>query len=361
MRNEMKWTVALLVVVAGFFAVFPSYASAYDWPVKPFHRQHAIRGTFDDPRISTRNIYTPGSGTMSFHFGVDIAVPDGTPVYAVKGGRVHIRRNRPTDVGVMSRSGGPKRRRVFGYWHIETVVKNRQLVHKHQLLGYVLRQGFEHVHFSEWLRGRYVNPLRRGGLAPYRDHRKPTIVSVSTWNGEYQPLGQVAVSGTVGLVVNAFDPPVIKTSWPIVLPPTVIRWKLIDEYGMVLRDKKPVDFHRFYTGLLTDVYAPRTLQNGPVQTGVYNFWLTEMLDTTQLEDGAYKLIVYVTDIRGNRSVKACRFVVSNEPAPVTSAANGSSPLDAPLVVSEPEYGAVVRRSAAAFPIEMQRRICSLQA
>src|SRR6267142_282859 len=55
--------------------------SAYGWPVKPFDRQHPVRAFLNDPRIG-RN------GVISFHFGIDVAAPDGAPVYAVQGGTV---------------------------------------------------------------------------------------------------------------------------------------------------------------------------------------------------------------------------------------------------------------------------------
>ena len=63
--------------------MLPSVAHAYGWPVKPFNRMHAIRGTFDDPRFHVAPDLT-WKGT--FHFGVDISAPDGTPVYAVEPG-----------------------------------------------------------------------------------------------------------------------------------------------------------------------------------------------------------------------------------------------------------------------------------
>ena len=54
----------------------------YSWPLKPFDRAHPVRGYFNDPRISGRS--------RAFHFGIDISAPNGTPVYAVRGGVVHL-------------------------------------------------------------------------------------------------------------------------------------------------------------------------------------------------------------------------------------------------------------------------------
>ena len=44
-------------------------------PVKPFDEQHPVRGFFCDPRIGAK-------GSKAFHFGVDVAAPDGTAVAA---------------------------------------------------------------------------------------------------------------------------------------------------------------------------------------------------------------------------------------------------------------------------------------
>ena len=87
-------------------------ASAYSWPVKPFHKPHPIRGTFGDPRF-----HLDAEGELSaFHFGVDIVARDGAPVYAVEPGVV-VRRH-----ATRSRSAVPSGRR-FGYWHVRPVVK----------------------------------------------------------------------------------------------------------------------------------------------------------------------------------------------------------------------------------------------
>ena len=56
---------------------------AHGWPVKPFNRQHPVRGLLGDPRVG-------GGGGKSFHFGVDVSALDGTAVHAVKGGRISI-------------------------------------------------------------------------------------------------------------------------------------------------------------------------------------------------------------------------------------------------------------------------------
>jgi hypothetical protein len=75
--------VAMLVgparsVLVGSPCAHPAWTRlSYGWPIKPFHRQHPIRGYFGDPRTlawegqpGLDSELTPGS--FSFHNGVDI-------------------------------------------------------------------------------------------------------------------------------------------------------------------------------------------------------------------------------------------------------------------------------------------------
>ena len=91
----------------------------YPWPLKPFDRPHPVRGYFNDPRIS--------GTSRAFHFGIDISAPNGTPVYAVRGGIVHLEGARSLSVA----DGDVD----FGYWHVVPAVGHLQRVERHQLLG----------------------------------------------------------------------------------------------------------------------------------------------------------------------------------------------------------------------------------
>ena len=93
----------------------------YSWPLQPFDRAHPVRGFFNDPRIS--------GATKAFHFGVDISAPNGTPVYAVAAGQVHLE-----DARAISVAAGDV---DFGYWHVVPVVRHREVVARHQLLGHI--------------------------------------------------------------------------------------------------------------------------------------------------------------------------------------------------------------------------------
>src|SRR5437763_201444 len=191
-------------------------AAAYPWPVRPFDKPHAIRGAFDDPRF-----HLGSEGALSaFHFGVDIAVRDGTPVYAVAPG--YVRRTN-VDVTVHRPNG-----RAFGYWHIRPVVRRGQHVRLHQLLGYVL-PGWGHVHLAESYLGAYRNPLRRGALTPFRDRTRPTVASVQLFSAAGRAFDLGHVAGLFDAVAQIYDTPPIapRPPWDIArLTPSVIWWGL---------------------------------------------------------------------------------------------------------------------------------------
>src|SRR5919201_3333862 len=86
----------------------PQARAAYDWPIKPFGRQHQVRAYLDDPRVlgSQRN----------FHIGIDIGCPGGTPVYAIEAGLARHGRN-ATVVAVRAPHPPPS------YWHIPPGVR----------------------------------------------------------------------------------------------------------------------------------------------------------------------------------------------------------------------------------------------
>jgi hypothetical protein len=223
-----------------------SLAGSYDWPLKPFDRQHPVRAFLNDPRIAK-------SGRGAFHFGIDIAAPDGTPVYSVEAGTVYF--DSPCAIAVVA----PDRSHSFGYWHILPAVKSHQRVRRHQLLGWI-RKGWEHVHFAERRGGDYVNPLRPGGIGPYVDRTAPTVTAV--WF-----TGQA-------IVVEARDTP-----WPAVpgawrgepVTPALLRWRVAGTSAW----STFVDFRRSMLPAtrFESVYAPQTLQNHKGIPGRFCFYM----------------------------------------------------------------------------------------
>ena len=251
-----------------------SRTSTYDWPLKPFDRQHPVRGNLDDPRIAPKS--------AAFHFGIDIAAPDGTPVYAVEAGTVYF--NSPVAIAVVV----PDRSRAFGYWHIVPAVKSHQFVHRHELLGYI-GKGWEHLHFAESTHGSYLNPLRDGGIGPYRDSTVPSIDWIGVQHGN--------------LVTVAHDSQSIPVpgAWraePVT--PALLRWRVAGGVWHVA-----VDFRSTMlpASRFASVYTSATRQNHKGIAGRFSFYLVRGAEAQRLLTGGAPIEVEATDIAGNRVVE----------------------------------------------------------
>ena len=316
MSRKRSLVVTLGVVAAAL--ILPSYASAaYGWPIKPFNRQHPVRGQINDPRMDGSTSDT--STSLTFHSGVDIATPDGTAVYSVAPGRVHYLNRSESAIAVRRTNVAI----VFEYWHIVPVVGNRARVKRHTLLGYV-EQGRGHVHFAQKENNIYVNPLRRGGLTPYTDTKPPTINKVSYYDGDGADhnLDNAVVSGKIRIVVNAYDTQELTSNWPkAVVTPAWIGWELIDASGRKIEHKHRDFGRKLYRVNAVDIFAPGTLKNGMKKgsfvVGNYNYWIGPERNTTRVQSGAYRLITTVTDVRGNKTKEVVNFTVANTAAGTT--------------------------------------------
>ena len=253
--------------------LLPVAASAYSWPIRPFYKQHAIRGYFNDPRLS--------GDEKGFHFGVDISAEDGTSVYAIEAGRAG-------STGRRSRSARTRGGNLLSYWHVLPVVKTRQRVRKHQLIGYV-RPGAEHVHLAEYKEGTYINPLRLGGLAPYIDDTSADPEAHLLLVRDPRAAGQVA--GIVDITADVHDllplplpPAEWQQAW---LAPTLIRWRIVQGQIMLRPWETAVDFRRyvFPLSLFDFVYGPGTFQNKENRAGRYEYYLAHQFDTRSLPNG----------------------------------------------------------------------------
>jgi murein DD-endopeptidase MepM/ murein hydrolase activator NlpD len=249
--------------------------STYGWPVKPFSRQHPVRGFMNDPR-------------STFHFGIDIAVPDGTAVYAVAAGTAGVRQDDRGAVRVVEiHTHGAS---LFSYWHIVPAVRQGQRIALHQLIGRVAR-GWGHVHFGERDGVYFVNPLRNGGIGPYVDRTTPTVV-------------EIGFDGT-DLVAAAYDTPDLPVpgAWadePVT--PGLLRWRSITAAGIETPWQTAFDFRaaQLRPSLFRQVYTGRTRGNRTGDPGQYCFFLQRQ---AKLHAGAI-LEVAVTDTAGNSAVYA---------------------------------------------------------
>jgi murein DD-endopeptidase MepM/ murein hydrolase activator NlpD len=308
---------AALAILAGcaFALVGAGTSQAYGWPLKPFNQQHAIRGGFDDPRLHLAT--DPVESSSAFHFGIDISADDWAPVYAVGSGKVSIH---PGSV-VLRRPNG----RVFGYWHVVGIVNTGTHVREHQLLGYVL-PGWGHVHFAESRNGLYVNPLRRGALAPYHDNTKPVVASVRFTDANGTPVASDNVSGTVGVVADIYDTPPLAppAPWQVArLTPALVRWRLLRGPLVVSNWRTAADFTDVLTpsALFDFTFAPGTYQNKANRPGCYIFWITRTLDLAPLPPGGYEVQVEASDTRSNVTLGSLGFSIT-EPAAASAAQSG---------------------------------------
>ena len=311
-RGPWSWVIAAVVAALAVLissAVFvpdarasSSTAPGYGWPVKPFHRQHPVRGSFGDPRI--------GGRSHSFHFGVDVSCPDGTPVYATITGRAYISPRHPETVSVIADHGNVE----FGYWHIVPTIRSGQRVVAYSTVIGKVAHPWEHVHFAEHRNGVYVNPLRPGAMGPYTDTTVPTVRAVSVRS--LAAARGAAVHGRVDLVAEAYDATPVSISGPWhdkPLTPALLQWRLLRGKRVVIGWRTAVDFRLTYPSndLWSRTYTSWTRQNKKIWDARYGFYLAHGLDSRTLADGTYRVQVKATDIRGNTGIGSFPLTVAN--------------------------------------------------
>ncbi|HET9673867.1 MAG TPA: M23 family metallopeptidase [Gaiellaceae bacterium] len=313
-------------VAAGTQRSSTSTSGGYGWPIKPFDRQHPVRGVFADPRTSfvgpPTRVGLHGPGEFSYHQGVDISAPAGTAVYPVRSGVVHLR-SRETVV-VTSDAGD-----AFEYWHIVPSVREGQRVTAFEsVLGRIRPGEYEHVHLTELEGGHPVNPLASGRLTPFEDHTAPAVGSATyldARNGR-DVLPEFA-HGQIQLVVSATDTPAMAVPgrWsglPVV--PARLTWRIerTKDGKVVVAEHEAFDAReRLPTAPFWQTYVRGTRQNTANfaghkmwrQPGVYLFRLTGSFDTKRLPDDIYVLVATATDTRGNAGTGRFVFTIHNKP------------------------------------------------
>jgi hypothetical protein len=271
----------------------------YLWPLRPFDRPHPVRGYFNDPRIS--------GSSRAFHFGIDISAPNATPVYAVRGGVVHL--HGPQALSVLDGNVS------FGYWHIVPAVSHRQRIKRHQVVGHVAAPWL-HVHLAERRAGVYRDPLRPGALSPWSDTTKPRVTRI-VFSRNGRVVSPAAIFGPVDVIAEAHQMPARKVPPPwdgLPVTPARLRWRVRRGDRTVRPWRTPIDLSK---KLLPPedfrrIYAPGTRQNRQGKPGLYRFYLAHAWSTTLLEDGHYRLEVEASDLRGNQGRLQLPFTITNE-------------------------------------------------
>jgi hypothetical protein len=294
----------------------------YAWPVKPFDQPHPVRSVFGEPRTlfhgqPTIETLYHGSGAFSFHAGIDVAAPDGAAVYPVTTGIVTFAA--ACKVIVRSDDGVS-----FQYWHIVPVVRPGQRVAAYtDVLGHI-RTTYGHVHLLETQDGRPVNPLAQ--LTPYVDTTAPVIDRIVFRRpGSSADILPELVRGRVELDVPVSDTPTVAApgEWATMkTAPAYVSWRVESArtHAVQLRDRAAFDarHHVRSNRDFWSVYARGTRQNDPTfhkhrfwrQDGVFLFRLG-VVDTTQLKDGIYSVVVTARDIRENTATRRQTFLVYN--------------------------------------------------
>lgn len=314
-------------VAAGTQRSAPAESSdaSYNWPIQPFDQPHPVRGVFGDPRTSFDGPPTTaglnGQGSFSYHAGIDISAPDGTAVYPVRSGIVHLR-SRETVV-VTSDDGD-----AFEYWHIVPSVREGQRVTAYEtVLGRIRPGGYEHVHLTELRDGRPVNPLAPGHLTPYVDHTAPQVDGASYLDQSGRQLLPEFLRGQVQLVVSAADATAMAVPgrWNgLPVAPARLTWRIesAKSGAVVVPETEAFDVReRLPRAAFWATYARGSRQNMANfaghkmwrQPGVYLVRLTSSFDTTDLNDDIYELVATATDSRGNTGTGRFVFTIHNRP------------------------------------------------
>ena len=341
--------IGVLTALAALALASAGAAAAYSWPLKPFNRQHPIRGFFGDPRTVYEDGVLAGGfdgpGFFSFHQGVDIAAPNGTPVYPVMSGTAHYLGASVLNVSVGQVNGQDV---TFQYFHITPVVgEGEHVLARETVLGYV-EPPYGHVHLTEIDGSHAVNPLQKGHLTPYVDHTRPTIRTTTFSNAAGAIQTPLGLCGRVQIAVDAFDRPPLAvpgTFNGLPVSPALVEWTVRRLNGKVaIPLRVAADFRTALppNAKFFETYAKGTYENAPrfgtqqytSMPGRYLFQLAPSFDTSSLPNGVYTLTVRVSDIRNNSATQTQRFSVLNAKG---SACPGSlsEPPGAPQPPTEP--------------------------
>ena len=102
----------------------------------------------------------PVYGTRKFHYGVDLAAPSGTPIYATRAGKVVAATYNSSSGNYVTINHGDGYKSIYMHMTRDTV-KVGQQVSQGQVIGYCGSTGAStgpHLHFGISYNGSYVNP-----------------------------------------------------------------------------------------------------------------------------------------------------------------------------------------------------------
>ena len=269
--------------------------SAYGWPVKPFDRQHPVRGLFGDPRIGRAD---DGTVVRQFHFGIDVSAPNGTPVYATQSGTVSLLH--PDVVAILSGSS-----------RVQLLAPDPDGAERHarRRLPDGDRPDPEAVGARPLLRaGRAASISIRSvpdALGPYADRTRPTVEAIRVAR---------AGSGRLDLVAEVSDDTPLRVAAPWTgkpVMPALVHWRLLGPGVATSGWRTAIDFRRTIPSASSFfvLYADGTRQNHASVQGRYRVHLVRDLDPRALPSGRYAVEVVASDGHGNSARSVTRFTV----------------------------------------------------
>jgi sugar lactone lactonase YvrE len=305
------------------------------WPVLPLTGPHEIAGTLGEAR---------GDGAERLHAGIDVRVPQGTPVVAIREGVVtspmaiagFASLNESLRIGEVAyihiRAGRDLRNREIDTTRFAATIDDRGNVTgirakrgarftTGELIGSV--NAFNHVHLNVGWPGEEHNPLLFR-LPQYRDTVAPTIAAIRVVDETGQTVSarrgrRVAISGRVRVVVDAWDQ-MDGNRGDRRLGLYALGYQVLRADGSPAAGFESLQDTIVFDRMPTDPDAPRllfapgsgipfygnrrtrflyfvtsTYRDGAAADGVW--------DTTQLEPGDYILRVKATDHAGNEAMR----------------------------------------------------------
>ncbi len=278
-----------IIKILLFLTLLSSVAAAYQWPLKPFDQQHNVSATFCENRPS-------GDVKIHhFHNAIDIPLAEGGEVFAIESGYVE---------GVV-RTGYSSYIRVgrYNYLHVTPLatLDLNDYVQKGQLVGHTNYPN--HIHLIDGYYPDYINPLRKGGIAPFEDEYLPTVSYVKFYvDGTTTEFTSGKVTGLVDIVARLYD----RTDNGSLGSNNgiyIAGYQIYDSTGTnpITDPYIPYQFDvRPSNDYVTNVYFP----GSDLSTYIYiltnkveknNYW-----DTRQFAPGKYKIKVFTEDTRDNR-------------------------------------------------------------
>jgi len=269
--------------------LFMTFSFAYNWPCEPFNEPHWINGTFCECRSGS-------SGDIDhFHDGVDIHLPEGSPVYSVLNGTV-------TSISNAQQSGINSYIRVgrYAYVHVDpnpALNVGDNIAAYQTVLGWT--NSWNHIHFKDGYPGDEINAIRlNGGLHPLEDSYNPQTHWVQFYqdNTSTQFINN-RVNGLVDIVCKSTDR---TDNGPISDNNGIykIGYEILNSSGeSIYGPHLPFQFDGIPSSdsYITNVFFPGSSTSTYIYIASNNLYTNNYLNVTGWDAGDYTARIYVFD------------------------------------------------------------------